>query len=184
MDTCDLVDKDTGGDDASVLGEELLQLLLGHGLGQAAHIEVSVTDGGWAGSRIWHLWGKEHSVRAFINKLELCCFITHKNHKQDYSVRGARLLCACVVDGQGCGSLDPQGGKCDCVFWEHLALGIIIVRKRFSCLEHWRDNTSCLPQSLQKEMETLLPRVETTGVLLWKGSSGNQEKRILTLSNT
>lgn len=46
MDTCDLVDKDTGGDDASVLGEKLLQLLLGHGLGQAAHIQVSVTDGG------------------------------------------------------------------------------------------------------------------------------------------
>lgn len=59
---------------------------------------------------------KKQSERAFINKLELCCFITHKNHKQDYSVRGARLSCACVVDGQGCGSLDPQGGKCDCVF--------------------------------------------------------------------
>lgn len=46
MDTCDLVDKDAGGDDASVLGEELLQLLLGHRLGQAADIQVSITDGG------------------------------------------------------------------------------------------------------------------------------------------
>lgn len=40
---------------------------------------------------------KKQSVRAFINKLELRCFITHKNHKQDYSVRGARLSCACVL---------------------------------------------------------------------------------------
>lgn len=46
MDTCDLVDEDAGGDDASILGEELLQLLLGHSLGQAAHVQVSVADGG------------------------------------------------------------------------------------------------------------------------------------------
>lgn len=46
MDTCDLVDEDAGGDDASVLGEELLKLLLGHRLGQAAHIQIGVTDGG------------------------------------------------------------------------------------------------------------------------------------------
>lgn len=46
MDTCDLIDEDTGGDNASILGEELLQLLLGHSLGQTAHIQVSVTDGG------------------------------------------------------------------------------------------------------------------------------------------
>lgn len=52
MDTCDLVDKDAGGDDASVLREELLQLFLGHGLGQAAHIQVGVTDRSRAGSRI------------------------------------------------------------------------------------------------------------------------------------
>lgn len=45
MDTCDLVDEDTGGDDASVLGEELLKLLLGHSLRQAAHIQVSITNG-------------------------------------------------------------------------------------------------------------------------------------------
>lgn len=55
MDTCDLVDEDTGRDDASVLGEKLLQLLLGHGLGQAANIQVGITDGGRAGSRIRHL---------------------------------------------------------------------------------------------------------------------------------
>lgn len=33
MDTCDLVDKDARGDNPAVLGEELLQLLLGHSLG-------------------------------------------------------------------------------------------------------------------------------------------------------
>lgn len=46
MDTCDLVDKDAGGDDTPILGEELLQLLLGHSLGQATHIQVGITDGG------------------------------------------------------------------------------------------------------------------------------------------
>lgn len=46
MDTCDLVDKDAGSDDASILGEELFQFLLGHSLGQAAYIQVGVTDGG------------------------------------------------------------------------------------------------------------------------------------------
>lgn len=49
MDTCDLVHEDAGGDDASVLGEELLQLLLGHRLGQPAHVQVGVADGGGAG---------------------------------------------------------------------------------------------------------------------------------------
>lgn len=52
MDTCNLVDKDAGGDDAAVLGEELLQLLLGHSLGQATHVQVGVADGGGAGSCI------------------------------------------------------------------------------------------------------------------------------------
>lgn len=33
MDTCDLVDKNARSDDPSILGEELLQLLLGHSLG-------------------------------------------------------------------------------------------------------------------------------------------------------
>lgn len=46
MDTCDLVDENAGGDDASVLGEELLQLLLGHSLGQATHVKVGVANGG------------------------------------------------------------------------------------------------------------------------------------------
>lgn len=46
MDTCDLVNEDAGCYDASILGEELLQLLLGHSLGQAADIQVGVTDGG------------------------------------------------------------------------------------------------------------------------------------------
>lgn len=46
MDTCDLVDEDAGGDDAPILGEKLLQLLLGHSLGQATHIQVGITDGG------------------------------------------------------------------------------------------------------------------------------------------
>lgn len=46
MDTCDLVHQDAGGDDSSVLREELLQLLLGHRLGQAAHVQVGVTNGG------------------------------------------------------------------------------------------------------------------------------------------
>lgn len=46
MDTCDLVDQDAGRYDASILGEELLELLLGHSLGQAADIQVGVTDGG------------------------------------------------------------------------------------------------------------------------------------------
>ena len=46
MDTCDLVHQDAGGDDTSVLGEELLQVLLGHGLWQTTHIQVSVSDGG------------------------------------------------------------------------------------------------------------------------------------------
>lgn len=44
MDTCDLVHQDAGGDDASVLGEQLLHVLLGHGLRQTAHIQVSITD--------------------------------------------------------------------------------------------------------------------------------------------
>lgn len=46
MDTCDLVDEDTGGNDASILREELLQLLLSHSFRQAAHIQVSITDRG------------------------------------------------------------------------------------------------------------------------------------------
>lgn len=46
MDTCDLVNENARGYDASILGEELLQLLLGHSLGQAADIQVGVTDGG------------------------------------------------------------------------------------------------------------------------------------------
>lgn len=50
MDTCNLVHQDAGGDDAAVLGEELLQLLLGHGLGQTAHVQVGVADGGGARS--------------------------------------------------------------------------------------------------------------------------------------
>lgn len=46
MDTCDLVHQDAGGDDASILGEELLQVLLSQGLGQTTHIQVSVSNGG------------------------------------------------------------------------------------------------------------------------------------------
>lgn len=46
MDTCDLVHQDAGRDNASVLGEQLLQFLLRHGLGEAAYVEVGVSDGG------------------------------------------------------------------------------------------------------------------------------------------
>lgn len=46
MDTCDLIHKDAGGDDAAVLGEELLQLLLGHSFGQATDIQVCISNGG------------------------------------------------------------------------------------------------------------------------------------------
>lgn len=46
MDTCDLVDEDTGGDNSSILGEKLLQLFLGHGLRQSTHVQVGITDRG------------------------------------------------------------------------------------------------------------------------------------------
>lgn len=46
MDTCDLIDEDAGGDDASILGEELLQLLLGHSFWQATDIQVCIANGG------------------------------------------------------------------------------------------------------------------------------------------
>lgn len=59
MDTCDLVDQDARGNDASILGEELLQLLLGHGLGQAAHIQVGIADGGGAWPCVRHLGREE-----------------------------------------------------------------------------------------------------------------------------
>lgn len=62
MDTCDLIHEDAGGDDAAVLGEELLQLLLGHSFGQATDIQVCISNGGWAGSCIWNLQETDSSV--------------------------------------------------------------------------------------------------------------------------
>lgn len=55
--TCHLVDEDSGGDDASVLGEKLLQLLLRHGLGQPAHVQVSIPDGRRTRTGVGHLDG-------------------------------------------------------------------------------------------------------------------------------
>ena len=60
--TCHLVHQDAGGDDASVLGEELLQLLLGHGFGQAADVQVGVSDGGGARTRIGNLGKRKQDV--------------------------------------------------------------------------------------------------------------------------
>lgn len=53
--TCDLVDEDSGGDDASILREKLLQLLLRHGLGQTAHVQISVSDGGRTRTSVGYL---------------------------------------------------------------------------------------------------------------------------------
>lgn len=70
--TCDLVDEDPGGDDASVLREKLLQLLLRHGLGQTAHVQVSVSDGGrtWAG--VGHLTAQHTRYRRLDHFISLC----------------------------------------------------------------------------------------------------------------
>lgn len=59
--TCDLVHQDARGDDASVLGEQLLHVLLAHGLGEAADVEVGVTDGRRAGPGVGHL-GRGHML--------------------------------------------------------------------------------------------------------------------------
>lgn len=70
-------------------------------------------------------------------------FLVRATSKPDYSMTGTRIWDVCVFDVQGCGSLDPQGGKYG-AFLAHLAVGIILVKERFSCSEHRRDNTSHL----------------------------------------
>lgn len=53
--TCDLINQDAWGDDATVLREKLLQFLLGHSLGKATNVQVSIPDWGRAWTGIRHL---------------------------------------------------------------------------------------------------------------------------------
>lgn len=55
--TCGLVQQDSGSDDPAVLGEELLHLLLAHGLGEATDVQVGIPDRGRTGTCIGHLGG-------------------------------------------------------------------------------------------------------------------------------
>lgn len=55
MDTCDLVNENAGGYDASILGEELLQFFLSHGFWQATDVQICISDGGGAWTRIGNL---------------------------------------------------------------------------------------------------------------------------------
>lgn len=66
--TCNLVDEDPGGDDASVLREKLLQLLLRHGLGQTAHVQISVSDGGRTRTGVGHLTAQHARYTRLNNK--------------------------------------------------------------------------------------------------------------------
>lgn len=63
--TCDIVAKYARSDDAAVGAEQVLQVLLGHVLWQAAHVQVGPLDGLAAGSRIRHL----PTHHKFINHL-------------------------------------------------------------------------------------------------------------------
>lgn len=71
--TCDLVDEDSRGDDATVLREKLLQLLLGHGFGQTTHIQVSVSDGGRTRTGVGHLMA-QHTGYTRLNNftMQIC----------------------------------------------------------------------------------------------------------------
>lgn len=50
------------------------------------------------------------------------------NFKRDLSVNRTGIVCACVcgLDQQRCGSPDPRGGKCDFIYFAHLAVGIMV----------------------------------------------------------
>jgi hypothetical protein len=53
--TCDIVAKYARSDDAAIGAEQVLQVLLGHVLWQAAHVQVGALDGLAAGSRVRNL---------------------------------------------------------------------------------------------------------------------------------
>lgn len=128
MDTCDLIHEDTGGDDASVLGEELLQLLLGHSFGQATDIQVCISNGGWAGSCIWNLRDTHtHTVLWLRNMNKMQNLFTRSEISFENSllwVRYRNIAYLCVPCS--CGSLGNS---------EVALLSI------FSFNTHWRHNT-------------------------------------------
>lgn len=53
--TCRLVNKYTRVNDASIAWEHVLYILLGHGLGQAAYVQVGIFYCVWAGPCVWNL---------------------------------------------------------------------------------------------------------------------------------
>lgn len=60
--TCGLVDKYSGVDDASKSHEHVFHVLLGHGLGQAADVKISIFNGLGARTSIGDLAARRERV--------------------------------------------------------------------------------------------------------------------------
>ncbi len=68
--TSHLVHQNTWGNDASVLREELLQFFLSHGFWQATDVQICISDGGGAWTRIGNLQTETADItKAYSNHI-------------------------------------------------------------------------------------------------------------------
>jgi hypothetical protein len=85
--TCDIVAKYARSDDAAVRAEQVLQVLLGHVLWQAAHVQVGPFDGLAAGSCVRHLPTHHKLINHLYTKKQI-----RISRNIDLAPRGCRVF--------------------------------------------------------------------------------------------